>query len=292
MMPRVTLAGTTLLAIGVFFVAAIAVRAEAPPAAPAPAPEAAAPGAQPAAQNVPITVKVVEGTVETRPAVGQPWVAVQVGQQLAEGADLRTGFRARCVLDMVDSLVQVEPLSVVRIGELQRRGDAIRTRLYLKQGNTQSIIEKEQIESDFTIVTPSVTLSVQGTWDVLAGHSRDTQSTFGLTNNGVLGAQNGLGQQSNILPGQTGNSQFLNPIFLQWFNALPNVGDQFGFTQNELFAMFQGGMGFPAPPGFFGPGGPPNLVGPGAFGGPGYVPPPPPPPVVPSNGSVDGHYEY
>ena len=287
MMPRVTLAGTTLLAIGVFFVAAIAVRAEAPPAAPAPAPEAAAPGAQPAAQNVPITVKVVEGTVETRPAVGQPWVAVQVGQQLAEGADLRTGFRARCVLDMVDSLVQVEPLSVVRIGELQRRGDAIRTRLYLKQGNTQSIIEKEQIESDFTIVTPSVTLSVQGTWDVLAGHSQDTQSTFGLTNNGTLGVQNGLGQNSNILPGQTGNSQFINPIFLQWFNALPNVGDQFGFTQNELFAMFQGGMGFPAPPGFFGPGGPPNLVGPGGFAGPGYVPPLPLPPC--SNGEENGN---
>jgi len=192
---------------------------------------------------------------------------------------------------MVDSLVQIEALSVVRIGELERRGDAIRTRLYLKQGNTQSIIEKEQLESDFTIVTPSVTLSVQGTWDVLAGHSQDMQSTFGLTNNGTLGVQNSLGQNSNILPGQTGNSQFINPIFFQAFNSLPNVGDQFGFTQNELFGMTQGGMGFPSPPGFFGPGGPPNLVGPGGFAGPGYVPPPPPPPVEPPNGSGYCYYD-
>jgi len=253
MISRTAFVGTILLAVGAFFAAASAVRAEAPPAAPAAEPAAPAP------EKVPVTAKIVEGTVETRPAVGQPWVPVQVGHQLAEGADLRTGFRARCVLDMVDSLVQVEALSVVRLGELKREGGAIRTRLYLKQGNTQSIVEKENIESDFSIVTPSATLSVQGTFRVLAGNFQDTQSHFGLTDQGLLGAENGLGQFSLLGPGQNGSNQYMNPIFFQAAGLLPNVADQFGFEQSELFAAFQGGVGFPFPPGLGGPAGPLNL---------------------------------
>jgi len=279
-MPRVTLAGTILLAVGVFFAAASAVRAEAPPAAPAAEPAAAAP------EKVPVTAKIVEGTVETRPAVGQPWVPVQVGQQLAEGADLRTGFRARCVLDMVDSLVQVEALSVVRLGVLEREGGAIRTRLYLKQGNTQSIVEKENIESDFSIVTPSATLSVQGTFRVLAGNFQDMQSHFGLTDQGSLGAENGLGQFSLLGPGQNGSNQFMNPIFFQAAGLLPNVADQFGFELNELFAAFQGGAGFPFPPGLGGPTGPLNLGG--QSGQSGFLPPPPPPPPPNGGGGCNG----
>jgi len=288
MMPRRTLVGTILLAVGAFLAAASAARAEAPAADPAPAP--AAPAAAPAPEKFPATAKIVEGTVETRPAVGQPWVPVQVGHQLAEGADLRTGFRARCVLDMVDSLVQVEALSVVRLGVLEREGGAIRTRLYLKQGNTQSIVEKENIESDFSIVTPSATLSVQGTFRVLAGNFQDTQSHFGLTNQGSLGAQNGLGQFSLLGPGQNGSNQFMNPIFFQAFGLLPNVADQFGFELNELFAAFQGGAGFPFPPGLGGPTGPLNL---GGQPGPTGTPPPPPPPSGNggSHGSENGDHE-
>jgi hypothetical protein len=274
------LVGTILLAVGAFFAAASAVRAEAPPADPAPAP--AAPAAAPAPEKFPAIAKIVEGTVETRPAVGQPWVPVQVGHQLAEGADLRTGFRARCVLDMVDSLVQVEALSVVRLGELEREGDAIRTRLYLKQGNTQSIVEKENIESDFSIVTPSATLSVQGTFRVLAGNFQDTQSHFGLTDQGSLGAQNGLGQFSLLGPGQNGSNQFMNPIFFQAAGLLPNVADQFGFEQSELFAAFQGGAGFPFPPGLGGPTGPLNF---GGQAGPTGTPLPQTPPPSPNGGS-------
>jgi hypothetical protein len=267
-------------------VAASAVRAEAPVAEPAPAPAApAAPAAAAAPEKVPVTAKIVEGTVETRPAVGQPWVPVQVGQQLAEGADLRTGFRARCVLDMVDSLVQVEALSVVRLGELKREGNAIHTRLFLKQGNTQSIVEKENIESDFEIVTPSATLSVQGTFRVLAGNFQDMQSHFGLTNQGLLGAQNGLGQFSLLGPGQNGSNQFMNPIFFQAFGLLPNVADQFGFELNELFAAFQGGAGFPFPPGLGGPTGPLNL---GGQSGQSPFPPPPPPPPHSGGGGSNG----
>ncbi|MGB2755841.1 MAG: hypothetical protein WBD75_06690 [Phycisphaerae bacterium] len=286
MMPRKTCAGMAFLVLCAVLVAESAARAEAPVAEPAPAPaDPAAPAAAPAPEKVPVTAKIVEGTVETRPAVGQPWVPVQVGHQLAEGADLRTGFRARCVLDMVDSLVQVEALSVVRLGELKREGGAIRTRLYLKQGNTQSIVEKENIESDFSIVTPSATLSVQGTFRVLAGNFQDTQSHFGLTDQGALGAQNGLGQFSLLGPGQNGSNQFMNPIFFQAAGLLPNVADQFGFELSELFAAFQGGAGFPFPPGLGGPTGPLNLGG--QSGQSGFLPPPPPPP--PSNGGGGGN---
>ena len=289
MMSRMALVGTILLAVGAFFAAASAVRAEALPAAPAPAPAApAAPAAAPAPEKFPAIAKIVEGTVETRPAVGQPWVPVQVGHQLAEGADLRTGFRARCVLDMVDSLVQVEALSVARIGVLEREGNAIHTRLYLKQGNTQSIVEKENVESDFEIVTPSATLSVQGTFRVLAGNFQDTQSRFGLTDQGLLGAQNGLGQFSLLGPGQNGSNQFMNPIFFQAAGLLPNVADQFGFEQGELFAAFQGGAGFPFPPGLGGPTGPLNF---GGQAGPTGTPLPQTPTTTSSSSGENGDRE-
>jgi len=229
----------------------------APPAEPASASAAAAePAAEtPAAEKIPATVKEVEGTVETRAAVGEPWTPVEAGQTLAEGADLRTGFRARCILDMTDSLVQVEALSVVRIGRLEQEGETVHTRLFLKQGNTQSIIEKGRLESDFEIVTPSTTLSVRGTWNVLCGHFSDVGSQFGLTGAGLLGVTNTLGQTSLLGPGQQANSQFFNPIFFQAAGHLPNVADQFGFELSELFAAFRGGAGFPIPPGLTGPAG-------------------------------------
>jgi len=110
--------GMTILCV----CAALVIGASFANAAPAPAaPAAAAPAAPapaaPAAAKVSALVKIVDGTVETRPAVGQPWVPVKAGAALEEGADLRTRFRARCVLDMTESLVQVGPLTVVRLGE-------------------------------------------------------------------------------------------------------------------------------------------------------------------------------
>ena len=97
---------------------------------------------EPGAESLPILVKSVEGAVEARPAYDQPWKPVKVGDRLAEGADVRTGSRARCLLEMTSSSVQVEPLTVVRIGGLRRDGNKI-PRILLKEGALWSFDKKE-----------------------------------------------------------------------------------------------------------------------------------------------------
>jgi len=234
------------------------------PAAEKPAavePAAREPGqAQPDALTA--SVKEVTGTVETRPAVGEPWGPVKVGMNLAEGADLRTGFRARCVLDMVDSLVQVEPLTVVRLGELARRDGQVRTRLFLKHGHAAAIVEKERIESDFRIVTPSATLSVRGTKDAFVGFFPDTGGTYGLGGPGLVGVRNHvLGKKTLCGPGQKTNDRIQAPGQLLQGQFLPVNLPGAGLGPKESFAAKRWHTSNPLPGGLQGPAGPPNLLG-------------------------------
>jgi len=228
-------------------------------APPAPAPAPAAPAA--AAAKVTALVKTIEGTVETRPALGQPWAPVQVGMQLAEGADLRTGFRARCVLDMTESLVQVGPLTVVRIGELRKDGDKIRTRVLMKQGSAQAEVVKKTVASDFAIVTPSATLSVRGTKGVWCNFFPDLGGQYGLTQLGMIGVtSDGTGQSTGVRPGETTNDQATQPVWLTAMWHQPLVLDLFAFTPQERWAAMRWNTSSAAPAGLNGPNGSPALT--------------------------------
>ncbi len=207
-------------------------------------------------------VKDVVGTVETRPAPKQPWVPVQVDMRLVQGADLRTGFRAKCVLDMVDSLVQIDPLTVVRLGQLARDGGTIRTRLILKQGNAAAIVEKERIESDFAIVTPSATLSVRGTENAWAGFFPGFGGGYGLGGPGLVGVRNHLlGKETLVRPGQNTNDQAKPPIKMLQTHFLPVHLPSGGLGQKETLAAGRWKTSNPIPAGLGGPGGPPNVTG-------------------------------
>lgn len=158
-------------------------------------------------------VKVVEGTVETRPAPDRPWTPAKVGMQLAEGADIRTGFRARCVFDMVDSLVQADPLTVVRIAELHWEGDTVRTRLVIKHGNTHAEVEKQRIKSDFAIVTPAAVLSVRGTRGIECGFFPDRGGNYALATAGLIAVADTLtGSQTPVRPGERTDDRATPPM--------------------------------------------------------------------------------
>lgn len=228
--------------------AAPAEAAEVPPA-PAVKPEA------PAGDALLATVKVVEGNVESRAAVGQPWAAVRVGQALAEGTDLRTGFRARCVLDMTDSLAQVGPLSVLRILEVHKQGETVRTRLLLKQGNVQADVEKGRIRSDFAIVTPSDTLAVRGTRGIQVGFFQAFGGHFALVRSGLAGVTGDLGQSTPLSPGQeTDGAGKPAGGFLQ-DQRMGRAADANGYEHGEQVANRRRGTLLPIPPlSPFGPG--------------------------------------
>ena len=179
-------------------------------------------------------VKTVVGTVETRPAVGQPWVPVKAGMTLAQGADIRTGFRARCILDMTDSLAQVDPLTLVRIAELKRKGNTVRTRLYMKQGNTQAVVEKKNLKSDFAIITPSATLSVRGTRGIQCGYFPAFGGQYGLADSGLIAVADAVtGRETGVRPGERTDDRATTPGEMLARKDVPIVMDRAGFEQNE-----------------------------------------------------------
>jgi hypothetical protein len=227
---------------------------------------AAAPGAEKAADKpaapkadkatMVAVVKAVKGTVETRAGKDQPWTPVKVGMQLPAGADIRTGFRARCVLDMTDSLVQVDPLTVVRIGELRKDGETVRTRLYMMQGNTQAVVEKGKIESDFAIVTPSATLSVRGSF-INTGFFPVFGGSYGTTS-GLMAVRNTmLGRTTNCAPGESTDDTAKNPVQKLAQLYLPIILDSKAYNPNELNAAGRWHTST-ATPGGLGGGPPPN----------------------------------
>jgi len=207
-----------------------------------------------------VTVTMVEGTVETRPAVSKPWAPLKAGMQLAVGTDIRTGFRARCILDLVDSLVQIDPLTVVRIGELAREGGKVRTRFIMKQGHTQAIVEKPAMESDFAIVTPSATLSVRGTQGVNGGFFPVWGGTYGLVGPGLISVMNNqIGSQAYCGPGQKTDDNTTPPGQILQQGFLPIILPQGGLGKQEKSAAGRWNTSQPFPAGLGGPGGPPNF---------------------------------
>jgi len=198
-------------------------------------------------------VEGVVGTVEMRPAKGEPWRPVEVGTILPPGADLRTGFRARCVLDLVDSLVQVDPLSVVRLAELERRGQEVRTRLHLKQGNAQAIVEKGKIESDFAILTPSATLSVRGTRGIKCRFFSDEGGTYGLADKGLIAVIDGLtGREAACRPGQSTNDRATKASEHLANRYMPITLDHAGQEKKEKEATRRRRSGLAVAPGLAG----------------------------------------
>jgi len=224
-------------AVMVCLFAAMAIGAEkaGPPAAAAETVAQAA-NPEPAKQTITATVKVIEGTVEWRPAVTEPWKRAEVGQVLPEGADLRTGFRAKCILDMTRSLVQMDALTVIRIAELKEDGDKVRTRLFLKQGRTHSIVEKGGVKNDFAIVTPSATLSVRGTQGVQCSFWDDVGGLFGLTGVGQISIQDLVGVIVPLIPGEWTSSQKMQI-------AMDFLSDLYDMRTQELAGFIEAGGG-------------------------------------------------
>ena len=203
-------------------------------------------------------VKAVKGTVETRSAKGKPWTPVKVGMKLPEGADIRTGFRARCVLDMTDSLSQIDPLTVIRIAELRKEGKKVRTRLHMKQGNAQAVVEKGKIESDFAIVTPSATLSVRGTKGIQAGFFPVLGGSYGLAGAGLIAVRDAmLGRETTCASGESTDDNATNPIQKLAQLYLPIILDSKAYSQDEQNAAGRWHTSTPTPGGLQG-GSPPN----------------------------------
>lgn len=115
-------------------------------------------------ESLTVIVAEVVGVAQVRPAPDAQWQRAEVGMELGEGAEVRTGPRSRVVCTIPpDQIITIERLGVVSILEAARHGNTVTTDVLMKYGRTNYEIEAAGREHDAKIRTPSATLSVRGT---------------------------------------------------------------------------------------------------------------------------------
>jgi hypothetical protein len=213
----------------------------------------------PAPAAVACTVMSVTRTVRWRASAEASWQDMAVGDRLSQGADICTGLRSSCRLEFGDaaSVVDVEPMTVVRIGEYETDGEKVRTRLYLKQGTVQADVEKARFQSDFAIVSPEVTLAVRGTRGIQFRHYHDTGAHCSLLESGRIQAtQHRGGRSRHLRPGDhvATEDQFQPPIRTVQTRRLIPTYDQRSPTPQEVLSLLNRPQVVTGPPAGSAPG--------------------------------------
>jgi len=203
------------------------------------------------------TAKEVSGTVEWRPSKDAAWQPLKDGDQLPLGADICTGFRAKCTLVFADEagVVEIQPLTTIRIGEFERKGDKVRTRLYLMQGSTQSAVEKSRFQSDFAIVTPEITMAVRGTQGIGVTQHWDRGPFVSLGIRGLIVVyDNRNGRVQYVVPKSFVTRGLNTPIQnLRSGSIVPVFDVHGGLTISEVVSLLSGPHGFVGPGSQHGP---------------------------------------
>lgn len=108
-------------------------------------------------------IRSAEGKVEIRSS-SDTWTPVSSGMYLPVGATISTGFESRATLELGGCILEVEPLTRMRIDELAAAGDTVHTELFLEVGKVRSEVNSvEGLQNDFTLRSPVTTASVRGT---------------------------------------------------------------------------------------------------------------------------------
>jgi len=135
------------------------------PQPPAPAPQTDTTPAAPTGGPAPAILGQLTGSnAQFSTDGGKTWRPAQQGTPLAEGAIVRTGFGATCQVSFADqTILQVQPLSCVRISRYQAGPTSQTIQAVLPYGAVRCGVQKGRIESDTQIRTPVSTLSIRGT---------------------------------------------------------------------------------------------------------------------------------
>lgn len=130
--------------------------------------ETAVPATAPAEEAVPrflvATVTGLEGRVQVREAEDQPWKMVQVGMEVSQGAEFRTGPHSAVRLVIPpDQIITLDRLGTMKLIEAVQTGNKVKTDLGMKYGRTRYEIEAAGLEHESKIASPNSTLAVRGT---------------------------------------------------------------------------------------------------------------------------------
>ena len=150
-------------------------------------------------------IREITGKVEVRPPQAG-WLPAREGMILSLGAVISTGFNSRAVLDLGRSVLQVDPLTRLRIDELIEKEGTVQTALFLRVGKVKAEVKSVTgVTQDFKLRSPVSTAAVRGTSLGYDGFSLEVFS-------GDVYYVNLLSQERSYSSGENGSTQGYNPL--------------------------------------------------------------------------------
>jgi hypothetical protein len=144
-------------------------------------------------------VQRVSGRVEVMQP-GGAWAAAAPGMRLALGATVSTSFQSEATLALGSSVVQVKPLTRMRIDQLAQQEGTVSTELYLRVGRVRAEVKgAEGLRQDFKVRSPISTAAVRGTTFENDGVNTDVED-------GIVTISDQFGQGKSLGAGEGGSS--------------------------------------------------------------------------------------
>jgi hypothetical protein len=108
-------------------------------------------------------IKDTTGKVEVQPRGGS-WTSASIGMSISRGTTISTGFGSRAVLDLGNAILDVQPLTRLRLEELIEREGTVQTDLFLRVGRVKAEVRSVSgLNQDFKLRSPVSTAAVRGT---------------------------------------------------------------------------------------------------------------------------------
>ncbi|MBA7579435.1 hypothetical protein ES708_21306 [subsurface metagenome] len=113
--------------------------------------------------QVSAVIKEVTGKVEVQ-APGGIWARATVGMSISAGTTISTGFGSRALVDLGNSVLNVQPLTRLRLEELLQREGTVQTDMFLRVGKVSAEVKSVAgLKQDFKLRSPVSTAAVRGT---------------------------------------------------------------------------------------------------------------------------------
>jgi hypothetical protein len=108
-------------------------------------------------------IKEMRGKVEVQ-APGGSWRSASIGMTVSQGTTISTGFNSTVLIDLGNSILDVKPLTRLRLEELLEKEGTIQTELFLKVGKVRAEVKSASgLRQDFKLRSPVSTAAVRGT---------------------------------------------------------------------------------------------------------------------------------
>jgi hypothetical protein len=108
-------------------------------------------------------IKEITGKVEVQ-APGGPWTSAAVGMSISRGTMISTGFGSRALLDLGNAVLDIQPLTRLRLEELIQKEGTVQTDLFLRVGKVKAEVKSiAGLQQDFKLRSPVSTAAVRGT---------------------------------------------------------------------------------------------------------------------------------